>query len=133
MSVFRSSSIAVMLFAAGCGGSDSAGLGPDTDPSLGFGGTWQGKWGMGTTTPSKDYTVVVGADHTLIVYDGQPGTGAQGTGSWTLDDGALLGKYAFVAGDTLFVTGALANDGARLMGAWGRGAVTQGTYWGDKR
>jgi len=122
-----------MLVAAGCGGSDSAGLGPDTDPSLGFSGTWQGKWGMGTTAPSRDYAVVVGADHSLIVYDGVPGTAAVGTGSWTLDDGALLGKYAFVAGDTLFVTGALANDGSRLQGMWGRGSQTQGTYWGDKR
>jgi len=32
-----------------------------------------------------------------------------------------------------FVTGALANDGSRLQGMWGRGSQTQGTYWGDKR
>jgi len=121
------------MFAAGCGGSDSAGLGPESDISLGFSGTWLGKWGMGTTAPSNDYTLVVNTDHSLTVYNGLPGTGAQGTGSWTIDDGWFRGKYAYVAGDTLFVTGALANDGARLQGNWGRDAVSQGTYWGDKQ
>ena len=121
------------MFAAGCGGSDSAGLGPGPDMSLGFSGTWLGKWGMGATAPSNDYTLVVSSDHSLIVYNGLQGTGAQGTGSWTLDDGWFRGKYAFTAGDTLFVTGALANDGARIQGNWGRDAVTQGTYWGDKQ
>jgi hypothetical protein len=133
MSVFRSTTIAAMLLAAGCGGSDSDGLGPEPDTSLGFGGTWEGKWGMGNAIPSNDYTLVVAADHSLTVYEGSTGSAVRGSGSWTLDDGAFLGKYAFVAGDTLFVRGALANDGARMQGPWGRGTSTQGTYWGDKR
>jgi len=133
VSAFRSKSIALLLLAAACSGSDSAGLGPDTDTSLGFQGTWVGKWGMGTTSPSNDYTIIVGANHSLTVYDGLSGQGAMATGSWTLDDGALLGKYSYTPGDTLFVTGALANDGAQLQGSWGRGTVVQGKYWGDKQ
>lgn len=123
----------MILLAAACGGSDSDGLGPSTDTSLGFQGTWVGKWGMGVTSPSSDYIVVVGANHVLTVYDGTAAGGAVGRGSWTLDDGVLRGKYAFTAGDTLWVSGALANDGARLQGSWGRGTEMQGTYWGDKQ
>ncbi|HKP27933.1 MAG TPA: hypothetical protein VJU15_00925 [Gemmatimonadales bacterium] len=133
MSAFRSKSIALLLLASACGGSDSDGLGPSFDTSLGFQGTWIGKWGMGSAAPSNSYTVIVGPNHTLTVYDGRAGQASKGTGSWTLDDGALLGKFAYTSGDTLFVTGALANDGAQLQGRWGRGSAVQGTYWGDKQ
>ena len=133
MSAFRSRSIALLLLATACGGSDSDYLGPTPDTSLGFQGTWIGKWGMGSSTPSNDYTVIVGANHSLTVYDGAAGQGTVATGSWSLNDGALLGKYSFTPGDTLFVTGALANNGAQLQGSWGRGSAVQGTYWGDKQ
>ena len=101
--------------------------------SLGFQGTWLGKWGMGAEQPSNDYVLVVAANHSLTVFDGSTGNGAQGSGSWTLDDGWFRGKYAFTTGDTLFVTGALANDGARIQGNWGRAHISQGTYWGDRQ
>ena len=129
MSAFRSSSIALFLLAAACGGSESDALGPNPDTSLGFQGTWVGKWGIGSASPANDYTVIVGANHSLTVHDG----GVWATGSWTLDDGALRGKYSFTPGDTLFVTGALAHDGAQLQGNWGRGSAVQGTYWGDRQ
>jgi len=133
VSAFRSKSISLILLAAACGGSDSDHLGPSPDTALGFQGTWVGKWGMGATSPTNDYTVIVGPNHRLTVYDGGAGQGIKATGSWTLDDGALLGKYSYTPGDTLFVTGALARDGAQLQGRWGRGTAVQGTYWGDKQ
>jgi len=118
------------LLATACAGSDSDGLGPNPDTSLGFGGTWVGKWGAGAVAPANDITLEVAANHALTV---RIGSNEVAKGSWTLDDGAFRGKYAFTAGDTLFVTGALANDGAQIQGNWGRGSETQGTYWGDKR
>lgn len=133
MSAFRTSLIALLLLAPACGGSASDGLGPSSDTSLGFRGKWIGKWGNGVASPSNDYTLIANADHSLTVYDGLEGQGSVATGIWTLDDGAFIGKYAYAPGDTLFVTGALANNGARIQGNWGRGASTQGTYWADKR
>ena len=133
MSAFRTTRNALLLLAAACGGTDSDGLGPSSDTSLGFQGTWVGKWGNGVASPSNEYRLIAGANHSLTVYDGVEGQGNVAYGSWTLDDGAFLGKYAYTTGDTLFVTGALANDGARIQGSWGRGASTQGTYWADKR
>jgi hypothetical protein len=133
VSAFRTRSIAFLLLASACGSSDSDGLGPGPDTSLGFQGTWIGKWGNGAAAPSSDYTLIANANHTLTVYDGLEGSGTRATGTWMLDDGAFLGKYAYTTGDTLFVTGALANDGARLQGSWGRGTSTQGTYWADKQ
>jgi hypothetical protein len=121
------------LLATACDASDSDGLGPSRDTSLGFQGTWVGKWGTGADAPSHDYRLVAGANRVLTVYDGLEGQGSIATGSWTLDDGAFLGKYSYTPGDTLFVTGALANDGARIQGNWGRGSSTQGTYWADKQ
>ena len=134
MSAFRSSILAVIFFAAACGGGETGGLGPDpTDTSLGFQGTWVGRWGMGDSVPSFGLTVIVRSNHRLTVYHDHSGVHEEGNGSWTLDDGALLGKYAYQSGDTLFLRGALAVDGGRVQGTWGRGTATQGTYWGDKQ
>lgn len=134
MSTSRASLVAATLFAAACGGSDSGGLGPEPDPAMAYQGNWVGKWGTGTAAPASNYTLVIGINHVLIVYNGLVGTGApQGAGSWALENGAFRGKYAYAEGDTLFVNGALANNGARLLGDWGRGTQTQGTYWVDRQ
>lgn len=134
MSAYRSRIVAAALLAGACGGSDSAGLGPEPDPIGAYQGTWVGKWGTGTAAPASGYTLVIGVNRVLIVYNGLPGTGApQGAGSWALETGAFRGKYAYAEGDTLFVNGTLANNGTRLQGDWGRGAQTQGTYWVDRQ
>lgn len=134
MSAYGSRVMAATLLAAACGGSDSAGLGPEPDPAGAWQGNWVGKWGAGSATPTSDYTLVIGINRVLIVYNGLAGTGApQGAGSWTLENGAFRGKYAYTEGDTLFVTGALANNGTRIQGDWGRGSETQGTYWADRQ
>jgi hypothetical protein len=108
-------------------------------PTYPIEGSWNGKYGNGTATPSSGYAMVIDAGGTLTVANAATISGATAsniaTGTWTLTGNVFKATYTYPGGSPLAIQANFTNSGKLESGTWGSApaGTNGGTWFMDRR
>jgi hypothetical protein len=100
-------------------------------PTYPIEGSWYGKYGNGTATPTSGFSMVVEPGGSLTVADGAViTTSAKATGTWTITGNVFKATYTYSGGSALTIIANFNNSGKLETGTWGAApAGTNGGTW----
>jgi hypothetical protein len=99
-------------------------------PAFTIEGSWSGKIGTGSATPSGQYSLNIKQGGTLERI-GSNGT-VSATGSWSLQGNAFTGIYFYSNGTVVDVTGTVDKGSSKITGNWSNNGNEEGTFYLNK-
>jgi hypothetical protein len=103
-------------------------------------GSWYGKYGSGTATPTSGFSMVVETGGAVIVVDGGSIVGAatssRAVGTWTLTGNVFKATYTYPSGGATYsIQANFSNTGKLEGGTWGAppAGTSGGTWFMDRK
>lgn len=99
----------------------------DIRPSFSIEGSWVGKIGTGSASPSGQYALNIKADGTLERISSNGAVSA--TGAWNMQDNTFTGIYFYSSGTVVDVNGTVDKSNNKLTASWKNNGGEEGTLY----